>query len=292
MEIQLCTIRTNRGLRLTAQTEHGVVDLADASKGRTPSTMKAFLEAGPDAWAVAREVLADSATAGMARALDREAFAPVVPDPRKIICVGLNYRDHALEVGKEPPAYPTLFTRFATSLAGPYDDIAKPTLTTKWDYEAELAIVIGKRARMLEETEALDCVAGYTVANDLSARDFQNHTSQWTPGKNFDASCPLGPVLVTSDELEDPHALPIVLTVNGEVLQQSSTAELIFTIPQLLVYITSFMTLEPGDVILTGTPAGVGFVRKPPRLLGPGDKVAVTIGGIGRIENTIVAEEK
>lgn len=216
-------------------------------------------------------------------------MAPV-PRPPKLICVGLNYRDHAKESGMEIPTVPTIFNKFPNTVIAPGEAIVLPKNSTKPDYEAELAFVIGKGGRHIPAERWRDHVFGYTIMNDVSARDFQMATSQWLMGKTFDTFAPMGPVLVSADEITDPHALDISLTINGEVLQHSNTRELIFRIPDLVAFLSSVVTLEPGDVVSTGTPSGVGFVRKPPRFLQPGDDVVVRIEGIGELRNPVVAE--
>jgi acylpyruvate hydrolase len=217
---------------------------------------------------------------------------PVVPRPGKIICVGLNYHAHIEETHREVPEYPVLFTKFASSLTGPFDPIPCPPESEAIDYEGELAVVIGRRGRRVTADHALEHVAGYTVANDVTMRDYQYRTHQWLQGKAWDASTPLGPALVTADEVPDPGALSLRTHVNGELVQDSSTELLIFSIPTLVSTISEFTTLTPGDVILTGTPAGVGFRREPPLLMGDGDVATVEIDGIGRIENRFVAEPR
>jgi acylpyruvate hydrolase len=215
---------------------------------------------------------------------------PVIPHPGKVICVGLNYVAHAQEAGRDVPDYPVLFTKFADSLTGPYDPIPCPPESSAVDYEGELTVVIGSRARRVSRESALDVVAGVTVANDVSMRDFQNKTHQWLPGKAWDACTPVGPHLVTLDEAGDLGGLTLRTTVNGETVQEACTALMIFDVPTLISVISQFATLEPGDLILTGTPSGVGFRREPPLLLAPGDVVCVEVDGIGRIENVCVAD--
>ena len=216
-------------------------------------------------------------------------LAPI-PRPPKFICVGLNYRDHAAETRLEIPKVPTIFNKFTNVVIGPSDPIVLPRVETRPDYEAEFAFVIGRGGRYIPESEAMQHVFGYTIVNDVSARDFQMATSQWLMGKTFDTFAPMGPWIVTADEISDPHALDISLEIAGERLQHSNTRELIFKIPELIEYISKVVTLEPGDVVATGTPAGVGFARKPPRYLKPGDEVAISIQGIGTLRNTVVAE--
>jgi 2-keto-4-pentenoate hydratase/2-oxohepta-3-ene-1,7-dioic acid hydratase in catechol pathway len=216
-------------------------------------------------------------------------LAPI-PRPPKFVCVGLNYRDHAIESGLPIPEIPIIFSKFSNTVIGPGAPIVLPKNSTKPDYEAELAFVIGKPGRHLPAGKWMEHVAGYTIVNDVSARDFQLATSQWLMGKTFDTFAPMGPYLVTADEIIDPHALDIGLTINGEVLQNSNTRELIFRIPELVAYLSSVFTLEPGDIVSTGTPPGVGMARKPPRFLRPGDDVVVRIEGLGELRNPVVAE--
>jgi 2-keto-4-pentenoate hydratase/2-oxohepta-3-ene-1,7-dioic acid hydratase in catechol pathway len=210
--------------------------------------------------------------------------------PHKIICIGLNYRDHAAESNLPVPETPTVFAKFSTSVIGPGAPIVLPKASAKPDYEAEFAVVIGKGGRHIPADEWEKHVFGYTIVNDVSARDFQMATTQWMIGKTFDTFCPMGPAIVTADEIEDPHALAISLTIGGETLQSSNTSNLIFRIPQLIAYLSSVFTLEPGDIISTGTPAGVGFARTPPRYLKAGDEVRVQVQGIGELVNPVVME--
>jgi len=214
-----------------------------------------------------------------------------IPTPRKLICVGLNYRDHAEETGSEIPNVPTIFNKFATAVIGPGDEIVLPKVSNSPDYEAEFAFVIGKGGRGIARDSWRDHIFGYTIVNDVSARDYQRATTQWLMGKTFDTFAPVGPWIVTADEIKDPHALDISMTINGEVLQRSNTSNLIFKIPDLVSYLSSVFTLEPGDIVSTGTPAGVGAARKPPRFLRAGDECVVKIAGIGELRNPVVAEQ-
>jgi 2-keto-4-pentenoate hydratase/2-oxohepta-3-ene-1,7-dioic acid hydratase in catechol pathway len=216
-------------------------------------------------------------------------LAPI-PRPPKIVCIGLNYRDHAAESNMAIPETPTVFSKYPTSVIGPGQPIVLPKNSTKPDYEAEFAVVIGKGGRYIDEANWREHVFGYTIVNDVSARDYQMATSQWMIGKTFDTFCPMGPAIVTVDEIEDPHNLAISLSIGGETLQDSNTSNLIFGVPQIIAYLSSVFTLEPGDVIATGTPAGVGFARKPPRYLREGDEVRVKIEGIGELVNPVIAE--
>jgi acylpyruvate hydrolase len=219
-------------------------------------------------------------------ALNEVRLRPVVPAPSKVVCVGLNYRDHVLETKRELPSYPVLFPKYASSLLGAHDDIVLPPESEQVDYEGEMAIVIGRPGRRIAETDALDHVLGYTVANDVTMRDFQYKTHQWMQGKVWDASTPIGPYLVTPDEVDIGHAA-IRTVLNGEKMQESDLSQLIFTIPILIATISTFTTLQPGDVILTGTPGGVGYRRDPQVFLTDGDRISVEIDGVGAVHNTV-----
>jgi 2-keto-4-pentenoate hydratase/2-oxohepta-3-ene-1,7-dioic acid hydratase in catechol pathway len=216
-------------------------------------------------------------------------LAPI-PKPRKLICVGLNYRDHAAETGSEIPNVPTIFNKFATAVIGPGDKIVLPKVSKKPDYEAEFAFIIGRGGRHIKAEDWTKHIFGYTIVNDVTGRDYQRATTQWLMGKTFDTFAPMGPWIVTADSIPDPHSLDISLEINGETLQNSNTRELIFKIPDLLVFLSSVFTLEPGDIVSTGTPAGVGVARNPPRFLQPGDEVVVKIPAIGELRNPVVAE--
>ncbi len=218
-----------------------------------------------------------------------DLLAPI-PRPPKLICVGLNYRDHAIESNMEIPKVPTIFNKFPNVVIASGVPVILPKLSSKPDYEAELAFVIGPGGRHIPAERWKEHVFGYTILNDVSARDYQMATTQWLMGKTFDTFAPMGPWIVTSDEIEDPHALDISLEIGGETLQRSNTRELIFKIPDLIAYISGVVTLEPGDVVATGTPSGVGFARKPPRFLRAGDEMVVRIQGIGELRNPVVAE--
>jgi 2-keto-4-pentenoate hydratase/2-oxohepta-3-ene-1,7-dioic acid hydratase in catechol pathway len=211
-----------------------------------------------------------------------------IPRPGKIVCVGLNYSDHAEEQGAELPSAPLLFAKFTTTLIGPGDPIVIPPLVTKCDYEAELGVVIGTTVRGVSKENAFEAVAGYVVANDVSARDLQFADGQWTRGKSPDTFCPVGP-LVPAAEVSDPHALAIRAILNGDTVQDSTTANLIFGIDEVIAYVSQTSTLEAGDLILTGTPAGVGVFRDPQRLLAPGDEITIEIDGVGSITNPVTA---
>ena len=228
--------------------------------------------------------------AGVAGARKPIADVPLLPpimNPRKIVCMGLNYREHAAEAGLDPPETPTFFAKFSNALAPPGAEVALPRFSEKVDYEAEVAFVIGRRCKDVAEAAALDVIAGYTLLNDLSARDYQFMTPQWLPGKVFDGSAPCGPALVTPEEAGPHDAIEISLVLNGETMQSASTADLIHGIPALVVYLSKLMTLEPGDIVSTGTPAGVGSVRQPHVWLKPGDEVVVESPTLGRLETRL-----
>jgi 2-keto-4-pentenoate hydratase/2-oxohepta-3-ene-1,7-dioic acid hydratase in catechol pathway len=210
--------------------------------------------------------------------------------PGKIICVGMNYRDHAAESGLEVPAQPVLFAKWPNGLVGPGEPIVLPPGCDEVDYEAELGVVIGARARGLDAAEALEAVAGYVCVNDVSARDLQFEDGQWTRAKSLDTFCPVGPRLVATNEVPDPQRLRIRCLVNGEALQDSSTEHMVFSVAEIVAFISETITLEPGDLIATGTPAGVGFTREPPIFLRPGDEVTVDIEGIGALTNPVARE--
>ena len=271
------------------QSGYGVV--SDAGVRPAPP---AFLARYPDL----KSVLAGGALAELAAAVRDSApldpgalqFAMPIPDPGRIICVGMNYLEHIHEMGRKRSAYPGVFIRFNDSMVGHGQPVRRPQISTQYDYEGELAVVIGRPARYLEAAQALDYVAGYTCLLDGSVRDWQNHTTQFIPGKNFPASGSCGPWLVTTDEIPDPARLKLSTRVNGETVQAAPLSDLCFDVPQIVAYCSGFCQLNPGDIIATGTPSGVGFARKPPRWLKAGDQVEVEIDGIGVLANTVVDE--
>ena len=236
------------------------------------------------------ELLADPPLTGEKLPLEEVALRPVVPRPGKIICVGLNYKAHVDEGVYDLPDYPALFPKFAETLVAAGEPIVLPPESEAVDYEAELAFVVGRPVRRVSGEEALAAVAGYTIANDVSMRDYQYKSHQWLAGKAWARSTPLGPFLVTPDEVGDPHALGITLELNGERMQEANTRLFIFDIPAIVATISEFTPLAPGDVVLTGTPAGVGYRRDPKVLLKDGDRVVVEISNVGRLENPVVAE--
>lgn len=212
-------------------------------------------------------------------------FAPLVPRPEKVLCVGVNYRDHAAEFGADPPEYPTLFAKYARSLIGANDDLVLPHNSQAVDWEVELGVVIGGVVRHASPDDALAAVAGYTIVNDVSMRDWQLRTSQFLQGKTFEASTPVGPFLVTPDEVDHARALGVTCLVDDDVMQKSVTSELVFSVAEIISYVSSFITLVPGDLIATGTPAGVGGARRPPRFLAPGQTLRSRIDGLGEQAN-------
>jgi 2-keto-4-pentenoate hydratase/2-oxohepta-3-ene-1,7-dioic acid hydratase in catechol pathway len=245
-----------------------------------------LIESGDDGRAKAEKL----AASGGGYSLDKVKLLAPIPRPRKLICVGLNYRDHAAETNSEIPSVPTIFNKFATAVIAPGDNIVLPKVSQSPDYEAEFAFVIGRGGRNIAGADWPKHVFGYTIVNDVSARDYQRATTQWLMGKTFDTFAPIGPWIVSADEIADPHNLDIQLEIGGERLQNSNTRELIFKIPDLIAYLSSVFTLEPGDIVSTGTPAGVGVARKPPRFLRAGDDVVVRIQSIGELRNPVIAE--
>lgn len=274
--------------RLGLEVEEGgeVVDLGEAEPA-LPRSMRAFLESGESGLAAARRALA-SGRHRLPRAGVR-LLAPI-DDPEKVICVGLNYRDHCLEQDVKVPKEPLIFSKFPSAIAGPFDDIVHPAESSEVDWEVELAAIIGKTGRHIQESVAMEHIVGFTVANDVSARDWQMRRNgrQWLLGKTFDTFCPIGPAIVTKDSVTDVHNLRIRCSVNGQLMQSSSTNQLIFRLPQLVAWVSQFVTLRPGDVLLTGTPPGVGVFRKPPMFLKPGDEVQCEIEELGTICNKVV----
>ena len=284
--MKLVTFAQNGAARLGALRGNDVVDLNQADS-RLPSDMLAFLQAGEAALKLAQQAVQQ---AKQTVPLSSVKLRAPIPCPGKILCIGLNYSDHAAESGQPVPQFPVVFAKYANTVIGHGENIVLPHVSSQVDYEAELGFVIGKRGRYISEADALQYVAGYLPINDVSARDYQTRTSQWTMGKTFDTFAPMGPALVTADEVPDPHNLSIRLTIGDEVLQNSNTDKLIFGVPKLVASLSEVMTLEPGDVVSTGTPPGVGFARKPPRFLKAGDVVSITIERLGTLTNPVVSE--
>jgi 2-keto-4-pentenoate hydratase/2-oxohepta-3-ene-1,7-dioic acid hydratase in catechol pathway len=289
--MRLATIQTPHGPRASVQSGDSFIDLHGTDRS-LPASMRQLLSLDAAERDAALDNVTRSRSASTYPVASAKLFAPI-PDPQKIICIGLNYKDHAAESGTPIPKEPVLFSKYATALIGHGANIVLPRVSKKVDYEAELVIVVGKRGRPRTAAEALTFVAGYSVGHDVSARDWQleKDGKQWMVGKTFDTFAPVGPVLVTADEVQDPHRLPIRLRLNGRVMQESNTDQMIFRTGAILAYLAQVLTLEPGDVIFTGTPPGVGMARKPePVWLQPGDVVEVEIEGLGILRNPVVAE--
>jgi len=272
---------------IVAPDRRAILDL-NCADPRLPTDMIAFLAAGPAAQEVARALVAAPDARYLVPEDEVKLLAPV-PRPGKILGLSAMYGDPA-RPGAPRPQYPVVFGKFASTVIGNGEPIVIPRVSNEVDYEAELGVVIGRLARRVAEADALSYVAGYLAVNDVTARDWARHSSHWTAGKNFDTFGPLGPVLVTADEIPDPHHLELVLRLNGEELQHANTGDMNFSIPWLIAYLSTAMTLEPGDIISTGTPAGTGASRTPQVFLKPGDEVSVTIEKIGELRNPVVAE--
>lgn len=281
--MKLVTFKSSGSRRLGAIVGAGVVDIG----ARSPELggLRAVLAAGR-----LGDVERLVASHGPDLALSDVSLEPVVPDPSKIFCVGVNYLDHRVETGRPEVAYPTIFTRIAETLVGHDAALVRPRGCERFDYEGELALVIGRAGRDIPEASAFDYVAGYACFQESTARDYQSHTSQFTPGKNFPRTGGFGPWLVTADELGDPRGRKLETRLNGNVVQSDDTGRMIFDIPKLLAYCSRFATLVPGDVIVTGTPGGVGQKRTPPLFMVPGDVVEVEIEGVGLLRNTVEDE--
>jgi len=285
--MRLATIQTPAGPRAAVLQGSRFIDL-HATEPSLPTSVRALLEGGPKLLQTVAD-MADHHKPVVYDAGQVQLLAPVI-DPPKIICVGLNYRDHAAESGVPLPRDPVLFSKFTTALIGSGEAIVLPPVSHEVDYEAELVLVVGKKGRWIKEENALEYLAGYTVGHDVSARDWQlkKDGKQWLAGKTFDTFAPTGPVLVTRDEVPDACNLGIRLRLNGQVMQDSSTRQLIFSPAYLVAYISQVVTLQPGDLIFTGTPPGVGAARKPPVFLKGGDVVEVEIDGLGVLSNPVV----
>jgi len=287
--MRLATINTWAGPRAVLLVGDSYLDI-HATDANLPGNLREILAGGPEMLRAVAD-LANRPKAVKYPAADAKFHAPIV-DPQKIICVGLNYKDHAAESGSPIPKDPVLFSKYPTALIGHGETIILPKVSQEVDYEAEFVIIIGKKGRHIAKNAALDYVAGYSVGHDVSARDWQlkKDGKQWMVGKTFDTFAPLGPHLVTRDEVPNPHALPIRLRLNGQVMQNSNTEQMIFSVEELLAYISQVVTLMPGDLIYTGTPPGVGNARKPPVFLKDGDVAEVEIEGLGVLRNPVQQE--
>ncbi|HVC23707.1 MAG TPA: fumarylacetoacetate hydrolase family protein [Candidatus Dormibacteraeota bacterium] len=283
--MRLATITTADGLRLHVRGRLGYLDAGAETGNSDLATMAGALRSGPGAWEQLRSLESRDG-----RPVEESEFAAAVPEPPRILCLGVNYSEHALETGRTVPNWPECFVRGAPSLTGPYSDLIRPVLSECFDYEGELGIVIGRGGRYIPAERALEAIAGYVVCNDASARDWQRAGTQWTPGKNFDGTMPLGPELVTVDEV-DVADVQVTTTVNGDVRQSARTSQMLVNVPRAIEFFSTFTTLQPGDVIATGTPGGVGMGHQPPLWLVPGDIVEITVEGVGTIRNRVVAED-
>ncbi len=283
--MRLATINTGNGPRLHVKGRSGYVDAAAESGNPDLARLSSVLVSGPAAWDQLRGLQTLEG-----RPVAEADFAPAVPETPRVLCLGVNYSEHALETGRNVPTWPECFVRGTSSITGPFADLTLPALTERFDYEGELGIVIGRGGRYIPAERALEAVAGFVVCNDGSARDWQRAGTQWTAGKNFDATMPLGPELVTVDEVDVSDVL-LTTKVNGEVRQSARTSQMLVNVPRAIEFFSSFTTLQPGDVIATGTPGGVGIGRQPPLWLAPGDVVEITVDGVGTIRNRVVAED-
>lgn len=284
--VRLATIRTSGGPRLHVRGTSGYVDVAAESGRPELSSLRSLLAEGSAGMDAALRLCNRGG-----REYDESDLDAAVPEANRILCVGVNYSAHAIEGGRGAvPSWPESFMRGASSLLAPFADMVRPALSAGFDYEGELGIVIGEGGRYLSAEKALAAVAGFTVLNDASAREWQRAGTQWTPGKNFDGSMPIGPEVVTPDEV-DVNDLALTTTLNGVVMQSARTSQMIVDVASCIEFFSSFTTLRPGDVIATGTPGGVGFARTPPVWLTPGDVIEVSIQGIGTIRNKVIADE-
>lgn len=296
--MRMLTYHTPDGLALGIKTESGVLDVQTAAKALELSdvttTPKAFFTQGLDALPGLETLLAEAEASENVGAwtFDEAALTlgPSVYNPEKILCIGLNYRQHAEESGSEVPEVPVLFSKFNNALTAHGAPISVPEAASEYDYEVELAVVIGKTARYVEKNKALDYVLGYCNANDVSARDLQMRTSQWLLGKTLNGFCPIGPYLVTVDEVADPQQLNVRSWLNGEPRQNSNTADMVFTVAEIISYFSRYLPLKPGDVILTGTPEGVILGMEPKVWMKPGDEVTIEVEGLGRLTNRLIEE--
>ena len=283
--MRLATIVTPTGPRLHVRGRSGYVDVGQETGDEGLASLAAVLRAGPATLDAVR------ALAGRdGREYGPADLGPAVPAPDRILCLGLNYREHALEGGRQVPTWPDAFVRGRDSVLAPYADLVKPALTDRFDYEGELGVVIGTGGRYIPAGKALDAIAGFVVLNDASARDWQRAGTQWTAGKNFEGSMPIGPEVVTTDEA-DVSDLALTTVLNGQVMQSARTSQMIVDVPSAVEFFSSFTRLVPGDVIATGTPGGVGVARQPPVWLQPGDVIEITIETLGTIRNRVVAED-
>ena len=278
--MRLVTYRRDDAARAGALTADGILDAAEVLGIEETGVRELIADGGV-------EELRDGLEGTDASPIAGAALLPPLLDPDKIVCIGLNYRSHAAEAGIDPPDQPTFFAKFRNALAPADATVKLPAASEKVDYEAEVAFVLGRRCKDVDASDALDAIAGYMLLNDLSARDLQFATPQWMPGKVFDGSAPCGPALVTPDEAGAPDAISFALDLNGERMQEASTSDLVFSVPELVARLSRWMTLEPGDIVSTGTPSGVGSIRQPRVWLKPGDEIVISSPSLGELRTTI-----
>ncbi|MFJ7469975.1 fumarylacetoacetate hydrolase family protein [Peribacillus frigoritolerans] len=287
MKIATFSVQTEQHIGLVK--DDLIISLTALGPEEFPACMKKFIERGSELRSRAEQLIEQRVNDDAIFKLSEVNILPPIAKPDKIICVGLNYFDHCKETGMEPPESPVIFSKYANAIAGHNDAIEIPINSTEVDFEAELAFIIGREAKHVSEEEADDYVFGYTIMNDISARDLQFQDGQWSRGKTADTFAPFGPVIVTKDEVGDPHNLAISLELNGEIMQDSNTSNLIFTVPKIISFLSQSMTLMPGDLIATGTPPGVGMGRNPKIWLKNGDRMNVSIEKIGTLSNHVLA---
>lgn len=287
MKIATFSVQSEQHIGLVQDDQ--IISLTALCPEEFPACMKKFIERGSELRSRAEQLIEQRVYNDAIFKTSEVKILPPIAKPDKIICVGLNYFDHCKETGMEPPESPVIFSKYANAIAGHNDAIEIPINSTEVDFEAELAFVIGKEAKHVSEEEAIEYVFGYTIMNDISARDLQFQDGQWSRGKSADTFAPFGPVVVTKDEVGDPHNLAISLELNGEIMQDSNTSNLIFTVPKIVSFLSQSMTLMPGDLIATGTPPGVGMGRNPKIWLKNGDRMNVSIEKIGTLSNHVIA---
>jgi 2-keto-4-pentenoate hydratase/2-oxohepta-3-ene-1,7-dioic acid hydratase in catechol pathway len=287
MKIATFSVETEQHIGIVQ--DDRIISLTALGPEEFPACMKKFIERGSELRSRAEQLIEQRVNDDAIFKLSEVKILPPFAKPDKIICVGLNYFDHCKETGMEPPDSPVIFSKYANAIAGHNDAIEIPINSTEVDFEAELAFVIGREAKHVSEEEAYDYVFGYTIMNDISARDLQFQDGQWSRGKTADTFAPFGPVVVTHDEVGDPHNLAISLELNGVIMQDSNTSNLIFTVPKIISFLSQSMTLKPGDLIATGTPPGVGMGRNPKIFLKNGDRMNVSIENVGTLSNHVIA---
>ncbi|WHY68864.1 fumarylacetoacetate hydrolase family protein [Neobacillus sp. SuZ13] len=285
MKIAAFSVQNNQHIGVVQNDQ--IISLTVLSADEFPASIKTFIERSDELRPRAEQLIEQRDKENAVFSLSNVKIQAPIPQPEKIICVGLNYIDHCKETGMEPPASPVIFSKYPNAIVGHNEAVEIPVNSNEVDFEAELAIVIGKKAKRVTEEEANDYVFGYTILNDISARDLQFADGQWSRGKTADTFAPTGPVVVTHDEVGDPHTLAISLELNGEMMQDSNTNNLIFTVPKIISFLSQSMTLKPGDLIATGTPPGVGMGRNPKVWLKNGDRINVTIEKIGTLSNHV-----